>query len=56
LHFEKYELYKRDSLLDDYAEQDEDFKYVYDEWKSFIKVTRSWSKQNEMPSEFFLDF
>jgi len=44
------------NLLDDYAEQDEDFKYVYDEWKSFIKVTRSWSKQNEMPSEFFLDF
>ncbi len=45
------------NLLDQYAKEDQDdFKYVYDEWKNFTQQIRGWSKQNEIPSKFFLDF
>lgn len=43
-------------LLDGYAEQDEDFKYVYDEWRAFARKIRGWSQQNQMEPGFLLNF
>jgi len=43
-------------LLDGYAEQDEDFKYIYDEWKVFTQKIRGWSEQNRIAPRFLLDF